>query len=224
MYYIFDFATDKNIIGSEFPQIQKMTANYNYDSTNSVYALGRCYENLPNFNPDLDGFILHSKSLRTDFISNAIISNGFIVSKRVKDILKQFSLPLHAFYSIDLYHKKQAIDNYYWLHLISDLTDYVDYPKSSFFIYKDYTYNLGAINISSKEDFLFQKTKLKEQNKEHTITIWAERLFLNREIKYDLFEVGMFDSNHYITESLKVALEIEKVTGITISPSPILHK
>src|SRR4051812_30041341 len=109
MYYSFDFSTEKKDVGSEFPQIQKMKSGYNSDGPHSVYKLGRCYEALPNFTPDLDGFILHSRAKKTDFISKSLTSRGFIISEKVKRILSQYKLPLHAFYPIKLYHKKQKV-------------------------------------------------------------------------------------------------------------------
>jgi len=222
MHYTLKLSSDTCIIGSEYPQIQKMKPGYDYEGICSVYKLGRCYQALPDFVPDLDGFVLHSRAKLTDFLSNVFSSpQGFIISERVKNILQDFKLPLHDFYSIKLYHKKKTIDNYYWLHIICDLTNIVNYPESDFYIYKDYSYDLGNIRVFSKEDLLEKKSYLKEKNKGHSITIWAKELKLTQKVEYDFFDIGSFVENHYITEQLKNRLEKEKVNGIAIqSPSP----
>ena len=200
MYYTLELSSDTNIIGSQYPQIQKMKSGYNYDGPNSVYKVGRCYQSLPNFIPDFDSFVLHSRAKPTDFLSNVFTGPwGYIVSEKVKKILLNFKLPLHDFYPIKLNYRKQQLDNYYWFHIVCDLTDIVDYPASTFFIYKDYSYDLGDIQISSKEYLMAKRKQIEEQNKGHNITIWAKKIQLTKMIEYDLFHIGRFDSDKYIT-------------------------
>jgi hypothetical protein len=218
-HYILNLSSETSIIGNQYPQIQKMKPRYDYDGPHTVYKLGRHYQALPDFSPDLDGFVLHSGAKPTDFLSNVFSSpNGFIVSEKVKNILQKLSLPLHSFYPIKLYHKKQQIGNYYWLHVICDLTEIVDYPASAFFIYKDYSFDLGPVQVSSKEMLLLKKSNLKGKNKDHNITIWAKKLKLTQNVKYDFFDIGSFDNNHYISQQLKNIFEKEKVNGIVIHP------
>ena len=195
-----------------------MKPGYDYDSPQSVYKLGRCYKTLPDFVPDLDGFVLHSKAKPTDFLSTSLTSRGYIINEKVKNILQNFKLPLHAFYPIELRYKKQLVDKYYWLHVICDLTGIVDYSASTFFIYKDYSYDLGVIKVSSKEELLQKRSVIEEKNKGHNVTIWAKSLRLIEKVEYDFFKIGIYDSNKYISQKLYDTFNQEKTTGITVKP------
>jgi hypothetical protein len=105
------------------------------------------------------------------------------------------------------------------MHIISDLTDFVDYPNSTFFIYYNYSHNLGYVTIDSKKDFKQQKDKVKKDNPDKTITVWAEKIKLKADfdISLDLFEIGSFNANYYISERLKTTISAASITGCDIS-------
>lgn len=217
-YFIFKPATNTPETGPEYPQVQKMAPGYNYKAPNSVHALSREVEKIPDYEPNLDYFIVQGRAKLSDILSVAPVSGGFLMSAKLKNILEQFRLPTHKFYPAKLQHKKQFYD-YYWMHIICDLTDYVDYPNSTFFVYYNYSQNLGYINISSKEELIQKKQKLKSDNPGKTVTIWADKLTLSQSFnkKLDLFEVGTFDANYYISESLCQAITNAKVSGCSIT-------
>lgn len=217
MYYIFKPAVDSPETGSVFPQVQKMSPGYDYKSANSVHALSRV-QGIPDFEPNLDYFIVQSKAKLSDLLSVSVVRGGFLVSKKFKEVLEGSKLVNHKFYPAKVSYKKQIYD-YYWMHVISDFTDIVDYNNSSFFIYHNYAHNLGEIAIGSKEDLLEKRKKIKADNPGKTVTIWANKITLNNTFdkSLDLFEVGTFDANTYISLSLKNAIDNNNITGCYIN-------
>jgi hypothetical protein len=206
-YYTFQPACNTIETGPEFPQVQKMAPGYNYKASNSVYALSKAVEKLPDFTPNLDHFVAHGKAKLTDLLSVASANGGFLISNRLKILLEKFNVAQHRFYPAKVSHKKELYE-YYWMHMISDLTNLVDYPNSTFFIYYNYSHNLGYIPIDSMEDFKQQKEKVKKDNPDKAITIWAEKIKLNADsyTSLDLFGIGCFNANYYISERLKTAI------------------
>ncbi len=107
------------------------------------------------------------------------------------------------------------------MHIISDLTDLVDYESSKFYTYYNYTHNLGYVAVNSKQDFKVKKEKIKKDNPEKNITIWAETIKFTKyfDTYIDLFAIGSFDSKYYISEQLKKAILDEKITGCDVRPA-----
>lgn len=218
-YYIFKPATDTPETGSQYPQVQKMNSGYNYKADNSVYALSKAYENFPDFEPDLDYFVVHSQAKLTDLLSVTPVHGGFLISERLKNIFEQFNIVPHKYYPARLKHRKKFYENYFWMHIICDLTDYVDYQKSTFFIYYNYGHNIGFVDVNSKEGYFQMKEKVNLDNPGKTVTIWADKIYFanNFDKNLDLFEISTFNSNYYISSSLKEKILQEKITGCDIS-------
>lgn len=216
-YYKFKPATNTKETGAVYPQIQEMSPGYNYKAENSVHALSKYHSSFPEHTPNLDYFIIHNKAKPTDLLSVAVIYGGFLISTKLKKLLEKFNLPIHKFYNARVLYKNEYYE-YYWMHVICNLTDIVDYSASSFFVYHNYSHNLGYIDLLSYEDLTKKKVKIKADNPGKTITIWAEKIVLANSFneKLDLFQVGSFDSDTYISEELKKAIENEKITGVHI--------
>lgn len=223
-YYIFKPAVNTSETGPVFPQVQKMRPGYNYKAPNSVYALSREVKQLPDYTPDLDYFIVNGKAKLTDLLSVSVIHGGFLVSAKLKQVLQGFYLPTHQFYPARIEYKKNYYD-YFWMHIICNLTDQVDYVRSSFFIYYNYAHNLGSIEVSSLEDLVNKEDILKKNNPGKTVAIWAEHIQLGRNFDQsrDLFKISNFDSNYYISEKLKIALYNANVSGCHIEPAKNLN-
>jgi hypothetical protein len=218
-YYILKHAVDTLETGPQYPQVQKMTPGYDYSALNSVHSMSKNYQSLPDYTPNLDSFILHGRAKMTDMLSVAVISGGFLVSERFKAILESFSLPEHKFYQARLKHKGKLFEHFYWLHIICDLTEFVDYPASSFFAYLNYSQDIGNIDIISKEDYERKRAKLKKDNPERTITVWAKSITLTAgfDNTLDLFEISSFMNNVFISERLQKAIVEGGITGCNIS-------
>ena len=214
-YYIFKPASNTTETGSVYPQVQKMSPGYNYKAHNSVHALSDEVDE-----PNLDYFVVHNKAKLSDLLSVSVIHGGFLVSKTFKELLERFHLPNHRFYPARVYHRRKFYE-YYWMHIICNLTDEVNYEKSAFKIYYNYAHNLGSINVYSKEDLLEKKEKVKADNPGKNVTIWGEKLYLKDSFNtsLDLFEIGTFDANTYIANRLKEEIEAQKITGCFTAPA-----
>jgi len=219
-YFILEPACNTIETGSAYPQVQKMAPGYDYYALNSVHALSRSGKKFPDFVPNLDHFVVNGKAKLTDLLSVATLHGGFLISEKLKSVLENFKLPPHKFYDAKVFYKKQ-FHSYYWMHIICDLTDLVDYSNSVFFIYVNYAHNLGHVPVASKIEYLQKKDKVKKDNPDKAVTIWAEKIKMTPEFdtKFDLFEIGAFDSNYYISLSLKEAIEGEKISGCSIRPA-----
>ncbi len=217
-YHKLSFSCNTKDTGPVYPQIQKMKDNYDYKSSNSIYALSRYHEGFPNFRPDLDGFILHGRAKLTDFLSNGIVSSGILLSEKAKGVLGKCNLIGCKFLDAKVYHKNDKID-YYWMHVISQVRPYVDYERSKFFIYKNFSTRLKYINISSEEDLILKQNILKENNPGQTLAIWAETIRFNSNFdkKNDFFMVGKFDGSYYVSEKLYNLFVKHNITGVEFS-------
>lgn len=131
-YYILEPAAATKQTESEFPQIQYMSPAYNYSEENSSHSLR--VDRFSKAAPNLDYFILHNRARFTDLLSEAVTGGGgLLVSPKLKSILEQFNLIPHHFYPAKVKHK-DSFYPYFWIHLVGDLTEYLDYPNSRFVI------------------------------------------------------------------------------------------
>ena len=223
-YYIFKPAIANKDTGKIYPQIQKMCSGYDFDAKNSVDSLARATKSFPINEPNLDYFVIHNNAKLTDLLSTGIISGGFLISNELKDVFEKFNLISYKLYKARVYHKKVFYD-YFWIHFISNLTKFVDYDKSTFFIYETFIHDLGDIKISSESDLIEKRMKIKNDNPDKTITIWSKDLYLTDQFdkKIDLFEIGSFDSNFYISEQLLNELNDKNITGFSAMPAINIH-
>jgi hypothetical protein len=219
-YYIFKNACATKETGPEFPQIQKMGDGYNYDAIDSVDFFSK-NNRFPDFVPNLDHFVLQHQAKVTDLLSSVFSGvNCFIVSKKFRDIVSNYKLPNHNYYSCTIKHKNSIITDYYLLQIISDYKDFVDYKSSAFIIKENYSKKLSDISITSEQDFLEKTERIKKENK--FFSIWVEKVKLKKEFdkSIELFSIANFDRNFYISNILQEELVRKKVTGIE---TPVAH-
>lgn len=217
-YYIIKPAISNIDTGTAYPQVQKMSSDYNYEAKDSVHALSRTILPIPDFTPNLEYFVLHNQAKFSDLLSVAVIHGGLLVSEKFKKILQQFNLINHQFYTATVANKKER-NTYFWLHTKEPLYKYINYSKSSFVVLLNYAHQVGQINITSYEDYLTQKEILKANNEGKTISIWADKIMFDSSFNtnLDLFKIGMFDSNFYVSDRLKHTIEENNITGTLIN-------
>ena len=124
--------SEKQIIGRQYPQIQTMAGTVNKDAPDSLYNVYA--DAFPDFIPNLNYFVLEKNAKVTDVLSAAMISYGFIVNEKVKDILCGHHLPSCQFYPALVRHHGILLNNYYWFFYVCDVLDFIDYGKTKFFI------------------------------------------------------------------------------------------
>jgi len=221
IYYTIESACETDETGKVYPQIQKLSPEYDNHRPDSIYNyLKKSHEinDIPIDDPNLKSFVLHRYAKPSDLLSNAIIGgNGLFVSNKLKGILQEFDLPPHCFYPSKVLYKKETLDNYFWFFFRPIPISNVDFGNSTFFVYKSFLYNEGIININSEEDYYAQKKTIKEQNPGQNITIWSSKVSFKKEFKLkELFTLSAFDSNVYISSKLKERLLEQNITGCKI--------
>lgn len=172
-------------------------------------------EEFPSFIPKFSPLVLTAKSPRTDVISDggAIGGIGFIVSKRLREILESFNLMPHRFYALETFHKGERIEDYYWMQLIRINTfEWIDYSKSDFTIengigaFEDITINNAAEMKDASMTYNGFIAQLRVKN------VVLNNLYLKNPLDFFLFDRIVYGA--IISESLKNRLEKEKITGL----------
>src|SRR5690349_8230730 len=135
-YFILQPSTRKKDNFGVYPQVQRMTARYDYKSENSIYNLNRYKNSFPEFTPNLNAFLVQKNTQLTDLLSVSVISGGLLLTKKMKLVLESHNLPSHKFYEAHVDFKGKD-HQYYWLHIVCDLLDDIDYIKSNFIIYQN---------------------------------------------------------------------------------------
>ena len=204
---------EKQIIGAQYPQIQTMDGTVNKNAADSLYNVYA--DALPHFIPNLNYFLLEKSAIATDVLSAAMISHGFIVNEKVKDILCGHHLPTHQFYPAVVKHNGTFLKNYYWFFYISDVLDFIDYGKTRFFI-ADMVNNKieECTNINSTQRLKSLKEVLPDDRNVDSECIFFQKALTE---SFDLFKVSFGNYRTYISERLASALK--NISGLTISLS-----
>ena len=117
---------------------------------------------------------------------------GYVVSNKLKNILKKHQLPAYQFYPIPVLKDEQIIQ-YYWLHWMLDFWNYVDTEKSQ--LQKQH---------ENQEVFLKKGISFKT-------------LVLKKDFpKYDIFNIDNSEKEIYFSERLVKKIEKTKLSEIII--------
>lgn len=210
-YYILSNSTDEKVVG-DIPQV-KMAPDYDFDKHHSVRHIPR--DNFPDFNPDLNFFVITPKAKLTDVItvSGLISAKGFLINEKVKNILDRHNLISHKYYQAKLYYKNQAL-TYYWWHLVSDLTNCIDYNQTSFAIKRLFKIEVDNLSIPNAEGLKKTRHEIGALKNLIPNTLVLHDAF---DKNLDLFIIGGFNDEIFVSEKLKLELEQQNISGIEIS-------
>ncbi len=180
------------------------------------------HKTFPDFKPILD-ISLHSKSKRTDFLNLHESIKGYIVSKRLKDIFSKFSLPKHEFYSINVYHKEEILE-YYWFYYVINEEEFwenIDISKS----YGDVVNadNLGVIEkkipIQSKDQILADSDSYK-----FPYHCRIGNVVLKSETpKYDFYQIQCLGYHKFFSDRIINCFQKENITGLEFKSTNIFE-
>jgi hypothetical protein len=166
---------------------------------------------------------LHAEAKLTDVISGISGNSGWIVSKKLFEILQNFNIGKFQCYKIVVKTKKIVSEEYVYLHFINHADAYVNYPKSIF--YK----GTGLMNFASREIIMqsFNSAEDIEQlsnqlninlDKKHFHKrqhIKSKEIFL-KENDLDLFKFNhfFFASERFMSVKLAKTLIDENISGL----------
>lgn len=218
MYYKLKNAITRKQVGIQF-QTKGFVDGYDIDGPNSRVHLD--YDVFPSFVPDLR-FELEEKAKLTDVVKpDNISAKGFLINEKVKNIFDQCNLPEHRYYEASLLDHDGHILPYYWLHLISNDYQMIDFEKS---VFRKSVFSLKSSDIKSES--IIQVKDLndyQEKNLElkHESYVVLDILKVSNISNFDMLYFSKLDIRFaYISEKLATMLKKAKVTGIDIIEEP----
>jgi hypothetical protein len=216
MYYIVKDSLDEKTVGTDFPQTHDFIKGY---KMNAHHALDEFYDSkkkhypdFPDFIPDLGGMKLSGRAKLTDWVSTSF--GGALITPRFHEILEKYNLCPHRFYPVTLY-ARNVPHEYFYLHIISDYSDFVDYKKSTFVERNSYE-TRGTFFVDSKEDMLKKREEIENRNKGTTFSLWGDNIIMNSEFnrELDFFKISRIDANMYSSKRLVDDIIKNNLTGL----------
>lgn len=212
-YAILDNSASRKEVGY-YPQISSLPSNYLEAGERSIYKVP--HSDFPEFTPDLSGLPLRKDAKLTDVISCAYISDGFLVNSRALEVFEEFKLPPYRLHPCTIVQNKLEYE-YYWFHYLIDLTAYINFPLSDFYIGFDILSVEGPIAFQDYEDFINKYEEYRVNGK----PISARKIVWKKDFpELDLFTISKVDIRTFISPSLVNMLKKNRVSGIEITEEP----
>jgi len=171
---------------------------------------------------DLGVVKLYAEAKLTDVV-NGVEGGGWIVSKRLFEILKNFNIGDYQEYKIAVQSKKVVSEDYVYLHFINYADDYVNYPRSVFYKGKGY-FDFAARTIlpesfQSSEEIQAVSNRLNEgvslSDFRENVIIQSKQIVLHpNELDLFAFKSYFLCREQFISARLAQTLLDEKITGL----------
>lgn len=198
---------------SEGPKIYPQANGSKITNSNGYLSKGGefgkiFFENYVDNAPIFDYFFLYSLSYQKEYDwilldaysyigQNVPSARGFLVSKRLKEILEQFEIAQpFRFYESKLMYQGEKLE-YYIFHLAQNEWKEFDFKESSFFSNDD------ELNVKVASNRELKKLIKSEPNIKMNLVLKNQ---------YDIFYFSQF--NYVISESLKNKIEKNKILGL----------
>lgn len=171
---------------------------------------------------DLGVVKLYAEAKLTDVV-NGVEGGGWIVSKRLFEILKNFNIGDYQEYKIAVKSKKVVSEDYVYLHFVNYADDYVNYPQSVFYKGKGYfDFAARAIipeSFQSSEEIQAVSNRLNEgvsrSDFRENVTIRSKQIVLHtNELDLFAFKNHFLCREQFISTRLAQTLLDEKITGL----------
>ena len=232
-YYIIKTGLENESTGPVHIQAPLMKEGYDYNAENSVDRMERT--KFPYFIPNMNYYELDPKAKSTDVISVQRPHFGFLINERTKHLIENFELPTHRLYKAYVgYSDKEVYENYYFIHIVSDFTERIDFGRTQFFINKmiakekvDSLRNAKIIDASESwpgSKNVWVKIDLELSSTDELLSVYkkfskspaTDQYYFKDDfrIPYDLFYLGKHDIRMYASLRIKEKFEEGKITGI----------
>ncbi len=164
---------------------------------------------------------MHKRAKLTDMLScfKLGISNNFIISERMRNVLEGFKIQPHLFIDCNVEKKDGEIIKYNVLHFKGNqFSEMVDFKKSIFRITYTISFPLKGnepiIEINNYSDFMQKEKELDSQG----LIIRLDKYVINEEYKdkYDVYTFFPFDSGVFISKELRDVIVDNNLTGLKI--------
>jgi len=169
-------------------------------------------DQFPDFEPDLNSFKTTPKTKLTDVITvtGLILANGFLVNEKVKQIFERFNLVPNKYFPATVNYKNKSYP-YYWWQVVSDLTDCIDYQISSFKVKRLFKIETDSLRFKDAKEL---KDKKLEIGVVRSLIPSTLALNFSFDQSVDLFIIGGFNEDIFVSEKLKRELENQNISGI----------
>lgn len=215
MYYIEESSGPD--IGTDYPQAVVKPLIYPLAIDHGVYELMRYFNELPDFEPKIGDIIVSDTAILTDIISSSFFGmyNGKLLSEKALKVLLTHRLPNHKAYKVNIIHHDKRY-TYYWLHIVAcDISNKINYEKSSFYIANTIGKKISDVNVQSYNEYIEVKKKIGV-----TKSIKPHKLYVIIEPELDLFHFNTSWYPFIISEELKTEFQNQKITGLYILQLP----
>ena len=214
-YFTVDYSLETKIVGTQYPQVWDFIKSYKPElENNGVFSLYQ--DGFPMDNPDLSGLKLSNGSKYTDFMSNGFADNLFILSEEAKSLLETMKMEEHRFYQANIISlRKKTEKAYYFMKLLSETFEYVDFNRSTFIIKNQYVGDLrDTVSVNSFQDFMIKDREIRNQTKwEYCLQSTSIKMLPTFfELGLDLFKIS-HPIRWYVSANLFELIRKSKLTG-----------
>lgn len=221
-YYFMDFSTDTKIIGSKFPQLNKMFDGFNALRRYEAFGLHSDHRNTPM--KKVTGFELNYHSKVTDWITQSKFSTGMVLfSENLYNLIQQFPCMDSIVVDAEVNHRNKAYP-YKFIYFPKQYYQFIDFKKSRFYI--NCNGWIGDIHFSDYEQYdkkILEYENINKLEAEKTGSYKTQKyiriLELNLDasiIDKDFFRIFI----HWIVSArLKEAIEAAGMTGMVFIPA-----
>jgi hypothetical protein len=219
-FYRLRDSTDLKEIGGDFPQVQRTYDGYDKKAQDSYLKVkGNAF---PDFEPNLYYFTINPKGNLTDMISTSMLANnGSLISERFKNLLEDdFNLAPHRFFPATLKYKGEFRNDYYWMHVVSDNSQYIDFEHTKFIVSSPGGLFIKNPEPKSQTELIeVIKENIKDSNLTNTKEVYLKGSFYNQNL--DLFGMSGIFLGLFISEKLRERIILEKITGVDMPVAAI---
>lgn len=218
-YYKLKYSIDSKIVGTQFPQVWDFIKGYSpKNEDNGVCSLYYDYNPLfPPVEPNLSGFKLASGAHYTDFLSHGFSNEMFFISENAKRFIEDQNIEVHRFYRGKVTSlRKNKVEDYYVMKLVSENWSYLDFPSCEFYIENDEIDDIIPVEINSSEEFIERWNEFLTDEEDYHI-IYSRTIKMAEEFykkKLDIFMLDKCDHNWFVSERFVNGYYKNKFTGL----------
>ena len=215
-YYKISYSVDKKITGTKDSQIinfidpennsVERTKNYSYIGLNHIDS-----------SLDFTKFKADDKAKRTDILSSNFFSSYYIISKKFKKIIEDFTFHNIIFLDSVVTFKNSKYD--YFILSIIETIDIINFSKSTFILDRlspALRFGGDIIEVTSNDDYSLKSSKIWDE-KGFSYGLIPTKIILN--YMSDLVKLPFGIT--LISEELKQKIEEEKLTGVVFEETDI---
>jgi hypothetical protein len=197
------------------PQVEHLGAGYAFDAPDSVTHIR---SNVPlRIPPNTRSFHLDPVTHLTDVVSQGYVyTMGLLVSNRMFDVMRPFTLQAHEAYAAEVVHHDKRYE-YQWMHMTELVDEHIDFAQSRFVV--------RPHGKADKEVSFRNSDELRETTRALVDTIGPVRLEVSRLVflpatpRYDFFGLDLTARLFFASAPLAERLIERRFTGFELKPS-----